>query len=162
MMDTRIKPCSRLLASSLVLARVESVCRRQRASLHKGLYKRIDENRELLECLQREAPELMVRCPWIAGWIAGQDSFLVDMLNALGWLPTCPSGARFPRPWPKNTHWSAATQLSAYRKFSPIRFRICSCWRCEKNIGKLCAPLSISHCARVIPSAKRKRQIFGV
>lgn len=71
------------------------------ASWHRGIHKRIDENRELLEFLQTEAPELLKRCWWIEGWLETQDRFLVELLvitrtrNPLDGLSRA-----FPRPWP--------------------------------------------------------------
>ena len=43
------------------LARIEAVC----AHTSRGIYKRIDENREDLEVLQRECPEVLDRCWWL-------------------------------------------------------------------------------------------------
>ncbi len=67
----------------------------------RGIFKRIDENRELLEFLQKEAPELLERCPWITGWIAGNDHFFNDLVHALG-SENIFSGVQrmHPRPWP--------------------------------------------------------------
>lgn len=48
----------------------------------RGIWKRIDENRELLACLQEHAPELLERFPFIEGWIAGTDIFLVNLSAA--------------------------------------------------------------------------------
>lgn len=74
---------------------------------HGGIYKRIDENRELLELLQREVPELLVRQPWIISWLESQDGFLCDLEAAVPLIDdvqfpnrNSPSGDRFPRPWP--------------------------------------------------------------
>ena len=47
-----------------------------------GVKKRIDENRELIELLQLEAPELIKAKPWILNWLFSQDKFLVDLMNA--------------------------------------------------------------------------------
>ena len=44
-----------------------------------GIYKRIDENRELLELLQAEAPEFLARHFWVSGWIGSTDGFLNDL-----------------------------------------------------------------------------------
>lgn len=71
-----------------------------------GIYKRIDENRELLELLQAEAPDLLSAKPWILGWLESQDGFLCDLVDALP--PDDPQFARrngelgraFPRTWP--------------------------------------------------------------
>lgn len=78
-----------------LLERIKDVCRQSA----RGVFKRIDENRELLELLQREAPELLNRCPWIVGWIEGQDIFLTDLAHGLGCKS--PFGSKlFPRAWP--------------------------------------------------------------
>ena len=44
-----------------------------------GVYKRIDETRELFELIQHEAPELLAKRPWIVGWFEAQDGFLQDL-----------------------------------------------------------------------------------
>lgn len=66
-----------------------------------GIYKRIDENRELLELLLDRAPQLLVDAPWVEGWIKSQDAFLEALLDCPDkpWSPTA-SLAPFPRPWP--------------------------------------------------------------
>lgn len=70
-----------------------------------GIYKRIDENRELLELLQSEAPELLAKQPWIVGWLQSQDEFLSDLESAVQMtgvqFPKRTSA--FPRPWPQAT-----------------------------------------------------------
>ncbi len=48
----------------------------------RGIKKRIDEHRELIEFLQQEAPELIKANPWVLGWLSSQDAFLVDLMNA--------------------------------------------------------------------------------
>lgn len=71
-----------------------------------GVYKRIDENRELLDVLQREAPELLAKRPWIVGWLEAQDGFLCDLEAVVS--PTDVQfperrgslNQNFPRPWP--------------------------------------------------------------
>lgn len=47
-----------------------------------GIYKRIDENRELRELLQSKAPEFLAAHPWVNGWFDSADGFLVDLENA--------------------------------------------------------------------------------
>lgn len=64
-----------------------------------GLVKRIDENRELLELLQREAPDLLQAHPWMEGWIAGNDSFFVQLDSIVQARPH-QRWSDFPRPWP--------------------------------------------------------------
>ncbi|MGQ3054526.1 MAG: hypothetical protein ACT6S0_22310 [Roseateles sp.] len=49
-----------------------------------GLFKRIDENRELLEVLFREAPSFMQSHPWVEGWIKGNDAFFEGVRSTLG------------------------------------------------------------------------------
>ena len=67
----------------------------------RGIFKRIDENRELLEFLSRNAPQLLDENPWVVGWLSSQDSFLsklaetADVENKLRGY-----GANYPRPWP--------------------------------------------------------------
>jgi len=41
-----------------------------------GIYKRIDENRELFELLCREHPEVFRKNPWASRWLSSQDRFL--------------------------------------------------------------------------------------
>lgn len=66
-----------------------------------GIYKRIDENRELLMMLQKHVPELLRQEPWIMTWIARQDSFLCHLANTLGHTSKGFYGlGYFPRPWP--------------------------------------------------------------
>lgn len=85
------------------LARVKNYCRNTNSG--RGIWKRIDENRELLLFLQMRAPEILARFPWIEGWLAGQDVFLVDLLKLLGLSdkPVPAVGVDFPRPWPGST-----------------------------------------------------------
>ena len=71
-----------------------------------GLHKRIDENRELLMFIREHAPELLERFPFIEGWLAAHDVFLVNLADALGWpldfCAVCRCSMR-PRPWPGKT-----------------------------------------------------------
>ena len=80
--------------------KVQTLCR----SHGRGIYKRIDEQRELLELLQREAPDLLLRCPWIERWMKTQDEFLCELALIAGVENTTPAPAPFqcpyPRPWP--------------------------------------------------------------
>lgn len=82
-------------ASSKKLKAVEEVLMHS----YRGIHKRIDENRELLELLQSQAPEFLEKHSWVEGWLLGQDGFLVDLLAALPVDNPVPSG-NFPRPWP--------------------------------------------------------------
>jgi len=48
-----------------------------------GVTKRLDENRELFEILQNEAPELLCKFPWVISWLESQDYFLEQLVNGL-------------------------------------------------------------------------------
>ncbi len=66
----------------------------------RGIFKTVDENRELLLCLQERAPDLLEKCPWIDSWIAETDIFLVNLMILFGLDQEQPGGPCFPRPWP--------------------------------------------------------------
>ncbi len=85
-----------------------SKTKRQLARIHevihthsKGIYKRIDENRELMELLARDhGPGFLERNPWVAGWLESQDDFLNALKDADG-LPVAKPGSSsegYPRP----------------------------------------------------------------
>ena len=79
------------------LKRVELLCRRYDCG--RGVWKQIDENRELLEFLLKEAPELMQWAPFIEVWIGDTDVFLNCLAELLEL--EMPEGALpFPRLWP--------------------------------------------------------------
>jgi hypothetical protein len=71
-----------------------------------GVHKRIDENRELLELLQRDAPEFLAAHCWVEGWLASNDEFFSALASSvpitegrfLGQAQRRPT--EFPRPWP--------------------------------------------------------------
>ena len=71
-----------------------------------GVHKRIDENRELLELLEREAPELLASHLWVIGWLKSHDDFFVALESSvlitegrfLWQAQRNPN--RFPRAWP--------------------------------------------------------------
>lgn len=71
-----------------------------------GIHKRIDENRELLELLQREAPDLLAKNFWIEGWLGANDKFFSDLAAAVPiengrfLSATKMPGILFPRAWP--------------------------------------------------------------
>ena len=44
-----------------------------------GIYKRIDEIRELLSLLHKEAPDFLSSNPWAKGWILDTDTYLVGL-----------------------------------------------------------------------------------
>ena len=71
-----------------------------------GIYKRIDENRELLELLQAKAPDFLQAHDWVYGWLQHNDKFLTDLeavtRAALHGREDLTFRARhgFPRSWP--------------------------------------------------------------
>lgn len=76
-----------------------------------GVHKRIDENRELLELLQREAPDFLASHSWVEGWLKSNDEFFsalastvpIDEGQFLAQAQRQPTV--FPRAWPgKNWH----------------------------------------------------------
>lgn len=82
--------------NSAQLEKVVDVLNRTEA----GVLKRLDENRELLELLYRDAPELMKEKPWIRGWLESQDVFLVKVAEAVN-VPTKGDSIHpYPRPFP--------------------------------------------------------------
>lgn len=67
-----------------------------------GVYKRIDENRELLQLLQQEAPDFLEQFPWVVGWIQTNDEFFNALLHTAEIEHPIPiASVSFPRPWPE-------------------------------------------------------------
>lgn len=99
-MDAKVMTTNGFMESLTRFARVESYCRH--ADYDRGIWKRIDENRQLLQFLQMNAPDVLERFPWIETWLAKQDIFLVDLQHLLDLpdTPWPPIGPCFPRPWP--------------------------------------------------------------
>ena len=78
-------------------AKVKAICE----TVTRGVFKRIDENRELLELLQQQAPGFLDRHPWVEGWLEGQDEFLSRLATAVGTENrTAVHGSVYPRRWP--------------------------------------------------------------
>ena len=90
-----------------------------------GIYKRIDENRELLQMLRGEAPALMAQKPWIEGWLESQDAFLCALAESVepfkeGEIgmpkrgtdvsPTSP----FPRAYPNSRTWNISLAIPKF------------------------------------------------
>jgi hypothetical protein len=75
--------------------------RRILAGSEGGIHKRIDENRELLELLQTQAPVVLHKYPWIEGWLRSQDNFLTNLSDAVQVEePMFKPRQNFPRSWP--------------------------------------------------------------
>lgn len=66
----------------------------------RGVYKRIDENRELLELLQNKNPDFLREHFWIEGWLGCQDIFLVNLAQFVPSDDQRVKEGRYPRPWP--------------------------------------------------------------
>ena len=71
----------------------------------RGVFKRIDENRELLELLRERCPQFMVDHPWVEGWLESHDDFFVELAKATRadnpFEEANGSGiTSFPRAWP--------------------------------------------------------------
>jgi hypothetical protein len=70
------------------------------------VYKRIDENRELLELLNAKVPEFVAAHPRVEGWLQSQDEFLTQLaldipIDDARFLPDAHFGNdAFPRQWP--------------------------------------------------------------
>lgn len=60
-----------------------------------GIYKRIDEVRELTELLTKDAPDFLVTHPWVCGWLSSTDDFLNAVANATD--PVMQNEYLFPR-----------------------------------------------------------------
>ena len=80
------------------------------------MYKRIDENRELLELLQSESPEFLAKNPWVISWLKSNDDFFVELERAVQrkdgqfyfLAKTSTIGPnQFPRKWPVKSTTSA-------------------------------------------------------
>lgn len=68
----------------------------------RGIFKIIDQNRQLMGLLQKDAPELLERCPWIRAWIKDCDFFLVTLADATEAENSFKDADYvFPRPWPE-------------------------------------------------------------
>ena len=65
-----------------------------------GVFKRIDENRELVELLQDRCPGFLEQHPWVLGWLRSQDDFLTELAKAAAVPEPRQRAIDFPRPWP--------------------------------------------------------------
>lgn len=77
----------------------------------RGIWKRIDETRELFVCIKELGPEFLERCPWVEGWLSYQYSYLTSLRTLLN-LPTHMEGFyNFPRPFPSSRFdWEATCE----------------------------------------------------
>lgn len=89
-----------MTSEAILLTRVRVLCTETEGA--RGIWKRIDENREMLGFLQRNAPDLLERFPFLEIWLGNNDIFFVNLQKLLA-LPDFPVGlAHFPRRWPGN------------------------------------------------------------
>lgn len=71
-----------------------------------GVYKRIDETRELLELLQREVPQFLEQHAYVVGWLHRNDEFCTGLAEVVPppharFQPhKGPGDYTFPRAWP--------------------------------------------------------------
>ena len=91
----------RILRGRRKVAAIDDVVSR----IGRGVFKRIDENRELLELLQLRCPEFLSEHPWVEAWLSSHDEFFTELAkateavnphaiwNRIGRQP-------FPRAWP--------------------------------------------------------------
>lgn len=70
----------------------------------RGVYKRIDENRELLELLKHDAPDLLLNRGNVEGWLRSHDDFFTELEKIVHipnpWSRKQLPGFEYPRPWP--------------------------------------------------------------
>lgn len=63
------------------------------------IHKHIDENRQLLELLLEDVPELLKKKPWIIAWCEKRDEFSTEFADIMGTENYLPRHD-FPRAWP--------------------------------------------------------------
>lgn len=56
--------------------RIDSICETIRFT-QGGINKRIDENRELIQLIENQCPQLLDKNPWINGWFDSQEQNLL-------------------------------------------------------------------------------------
>ena len=64
----RTRDARRLAAIDVAVARIGH-----------GVFKRQDENRELLQLLQLKCPHLVRDYPWVEGWLKAHDDFFAEL-----------------------------------------------------------------------------------
>ena len=76
---------------------IELLCKR--FDHDRGIWKQIDENRQLLQFLQENIPDFLDKNPWVEVWIKDTDIFLNSLLGLLE-LKKPARFCDFPRKWP--------------------------------------------------------------
>ena len=74
-----------------------------------GIYKRSDENRELLEFLYEKSPEMLQEYPYVIGWIQSADEYLLAILHSMGEPLQRRHHPQYPRPFPTPPKKNAST-----------------------------------------------------
>lgn len=80
-----------------------------------GIWKRVDENRELLEELQRHCPTILNERGWIESWIQSNDAFFVELAGLLE-LHEPKTGLKKIRPFPATAKEVPRDELAALRQ----------------------------------------------
>lgn len=97
-MDDVREICNRQLRNKDArLACVRSFC--EKFDCGRGIWKQIDENRQLLQFLFDEFPEVKERAFFIESWVGDTDYFLNCLAELLDLKEPSPTQF-FPRPWP--------------------------------------------------------------
>lgn len=79
------------------LQNIEKACE----TVSGGIYKRVDENREIIQTLYKHAPEFVKNNEHVIGWLSAQDEFLTEISkNVAVKEPKFKPTNRFPRPYP--------------------------------------------------------------
>ncbi len=77
-----------------------------------GIHKRLDENRELLEYLKDNHKEVLMKSPWIVGWIRANDEFFQLAKQLLGNGDVGLGSVRLPRPFPEIFEKTKSSRLN--------------------------------------------------
>ncbi len=95
-----------------------------------GIDKRLDENRELLEYLKDNHEEVLMKSPWIVGWIRANDEFFQLAKQHLGKTDVELSSMQLPRPFPEIVKGTKSSRLNG-----PNAFFYESARTLRKNLG---------------------------
>lgn len=77
-----------------------------------GIDKRLDENRELLECLKDNHENVLIKSPWIVGWIRANDEFFQLVKQHLGNADVGLGSTELPRPFPDIVEGAKSSRLN--------------------------------------------------
>lgn len=90
-----------------------------------SIWRRLDENRRLLNLLHNYAPLMVEACPYIEGYIVNADIFLMNLVTLQG-LPEYQvwNGEQFPRPFPRldlSEAYMSFPKIMALRMELPVK-----------------------------------------